>query len=216
MQRWLLLMLLWVSWPLVASQQPTVLVMGDSLSAAYGIEQDAGWVSLLQTRLNGKAVIVNASISGETTSGGIARLPEQLRQHTPDIVLIELGGNDGLRGLPPSQMRNNLRSMIETSQAANAQVLLIGIDIPPNYGDAYRSAFTRTYNALADEYDLTLVPFLLEGVALEPELMQSDGIHPTAEAQPRLLETVWPALELLLENHRNSQAGDSPLPQATN
>lgn len=199
MQGWLLLVLLLMVWPLSAAQRPTVLVMGDSLSAAYGIEQDAGWVSLLQKRLGDKAEVVNASISGETTSGGITRLPEQLRQHSPDIVLLELGGNDGLRGLPPKQMSDNLRAMIEASQAANAEVGLIGIDIPPNYGEAYRNAFTSTYETLADEYDLVLVPFLLEGVALEPELMQDDGIHPTAEAQPRLLETVWPKLELLLE-----------------
>lgn len=208
-QGWLLLVLLLVIWPLSAAQQPTVLVMGDSLSAAYGIEQDAGWVSLLQKRLGDKAKVVNASISGETTSGGITRLPDQLRQHTPDIVLVELGGNDGLRGLPPGQMRDNLRGMIEASQAANAQVLLIGIDIPPNYGEAYRNAFTGTYETLAEEYELALVPFLLEGVALEPELMQKDGIHPTAAAQPRLLETVWPELAPLLEREGLSFDGHS-------
>lgn len=201
---WLLVAFLLMAGPLHAAPDPTILVMGDSLSAAYGIEQDAGWVSLLQKRLDDKADVINASISGETTSGGITRLPEQLRQQSPDIVLLELGGNDGLRGLPPGQMHDNLRAMIEASQAASAEVLLIGIDIPPNYGEAYRNAFTGTYEALAEEYELALVPFLLEGVALEPELMQSDGIHPTAEAQPRLLETVWPKLEPLLEKHRDT------------
>lgn len=197
--------LLLLTGTLHAANTPTLLVMGDSLSAAYGIEQDAGWVSLLQQQLDDRAEVINASISGETTSGGVTRLPEQLRQHSPDIVLLELGGNDGLRGLPPQQMSDNLRAMIEASQNASAEVLLIGIDIPPNYGEAYRNAFTSTYETLADEYGLTLVPFLLEGVALEPGLMQDDGIHPTAKAQPRLLETVWPKLELLLEKHRDSK-----------
>lgn len=197
--RWLVLLVMLMAWPLGAAERPTVLVMGDSLSAAYGIEQDAGWVSLLQKRLGNKAEVVNASISGETTSGGATRLPGLLRQHAADIVLVELGGNDGLRGLPPQQMRDNLSTMIEASQAANARVLLVGIDIPPNYGEAYRRAFTGIFEELAEEYDLALVPFLLEGVALEPGLMQDDGIHPTAAAQPRLLETVWLALAPLLE-----------------
>ncbi|WP_253452211.1 arylesterase [Halomonas sp. Y3] len=173
--------------------------MGDSLSAAYGIEADEGWVSLLEARLDEKARVVNASISGETSGGGASRLPELLGQHAPDIVLLELGGNDGLRGLPPSQFEANMRRMIEASQEAAARVLLLGIDIPPNYGQAYRDAFTGVYHRLADEYDLPLVPFLLEGVALEEHLMQRDGIHPTAEAQPLILENVWPELAALLE-----------------
>ncbi|MDR5891347.1 arylesterase [Halomonas mongoliensis] len=173
--------------------------MGDSLSAAYGIEANEGWVSLLEARLDGKARVVNASISGETSGGGASRLPELLGQHAPDIVLLELGGNDGLRGLPPSQFEANMRRMIEASQEAAARVLLLGIDIPPNYGQAYRDAFTGVYHRLADEYDLPLVPFLLEGVALEEHLMQRDGIHPTAEAQPLILENVWPELAALLE-----------------
>lgn len=182
-----------------AEERPTLLVMGDSLSAAYGIEADEGWVSLLEARLDGKARVVNASISGETSGGGASRLPELLGQHAPDIVLLELGGNDGLRGLPPSQFEANMRRMIEASQEAAARVLLLGIDIPPNYGQAYRDAFTGVYHRLADEYDLPLVPFLLEGVALEEHLMQRDGIHPTAEAQPLILENVWPELAALLE-----------------
>lgn len=181
--------------PVNAAPSPTLLVMGDSLSAAYNIEREASWVALLEARLPAEATVVNASISGETTSGGAQRFDELLGQHAPDIVLLELGGNDGLRGLPPQQMQNNLAGMIEVSQAADAEVLLLGIDIPPNYGEAYREAFTNVYHELADEYDVALVPFLLEGVATEDDLMQNDGIHPTAEAQPIILDTVWAALE---------------------
>ena len=178
---------------------PTLLVMGDSLSAAYGIEQEQGWVSLLAERLDGDAQVVNASISGETTSGGAQRFADIIGQRQPDIVLLELGGNDGLRGLPPAQMRANLATMIEQSQQADAEVLLLGIDIPPNYGQAYRDAFTSVFHSLADEYDIPLVRFLLEDIALNKQLMQSDGIHPTAEAQPIILENVWSELEPMLE-----------------
>lgn len=183
-----------------ADQRPTLLVMGDSLSAAYGIEQDLGWVTLLAERLEGEVQVVNASISGETTSGGAQRFTDILGQRQPDIVLLELGGNDGLRGLAPQQMRSNLATMIEQSQQAGAEVLLLGIDIPPNYGQAYRDAFTGVFHSLADEYDIPLLPFLLEGVALNEQLMQSDGIHPTAEAQPMILDNVWPELEQLLNS----------------
>ncbi|WP_290788460.1 arylesterase [Halomonas sp.] len=182
----------------LADERPTLLVMGDSLSAAYGIETDEGWVSLLEARLDGKAQVINASISGETSAGGASRLPELLGQHAPDIVLLELGGNDGLRGLPPGQFEANLRRMIEASLQAEAEVLLLGIDIPPNYGRAYRDAFTGVFHRLADDFDLPLVPFLLEGVALDEALMQGDGIHPTAAAQSRILENVWPELVELL------------------
>jgi acyl-CoA thioesterase-1 len=178
---------------------PTLLVMGDSLSAAYGIEQEQGWVTLLAERLDGEAQVVNASISGETTSGGAQRFAGIIGQQQPDIVLLELGGNDGLRGLPPAQMRTNLATMIEQSQQAGAEVLLLGIDIPPNYGQAYRDAFTSVFHSLADEYDIPLVPFLLEDIALNKQLMQSDGIHPTAEAQPIILENAWSELEPMLE-----------------
>ncbi|MBT2789085.1 MULTISPECIES: arylesterase [unclassified Halomonas] len=178
---------------------PTLLVMGDSLSAAYGIERNEGWVNLLAERLEGDAQVINASISGETTSGGLQRFPNIIGQRQPDIVLIELGGNDGLRGLPPNQMQANLATMIEQSQQAGAQVLLLGIDIPPNYGQAYRDAFTGVFYSLAEEYDVPLVPFLLEGIALNEALMQSDGIHPTADAQPIILDNVWPELAPLIE-----------------
>lgn len=198
--------LAWVTLPLwllatsaLGASPPVVLVLGDSLSAAYGIERQQGWVSLLRERLDGNANVVNASISGETSSGGANRLPELLGQHEPDIVLLELGGNDGLRGLPPGQFEANMAAMIEASQAAGAEVLLLGIDIPPNYGRAYRDAFTAVYERLAEEYEVPLVPFLLDGVALEEQLMQDDGIHPTAEAQPVILDNVWPQLAPLLE-----------------
>ncbi|MEQ4540873.1 MAG: arylesterase [Billgrantia sp.] len=190
-----------VTAPTLAAERPILLVVGDSLSTAYGFEQEAGWVTLLEERLDGSARVVNASISGETSGGGASRLPELLGQHDPDIVLLELGGNDGLRGLPPTQMEANLAGMIEASQTAGAEVLLLGIDIPPNYGQAYRRAFTDVFTRLAETYDTPLVPFLLEGVALEEGLMQDDGIHPTAEAQPIILDNVWPALEPLLESN---------------
>lgn len=192
---------------LSADQRPTLLVMGDSLSAAYGIEQEQGWVTLLAERLNDEVQVVNASISGETTSGGAQRFASIIGQQQPDIVLLELGGNDGLRGLPPTQMRANLASMIEQSQQAGADVLLLGIDIPPNYGQAYRDAFTGVFHSLAEEYNVPLVPFLLEDVALDAALMQSDGIHPTADAQPIILNNVWPALEPLLESTSQASSG---------
>ena len=185
--------------PTNTEQSPSLLVMGDSLSAAYGIEREEGWVSLLAERLEGEANVINASISGETTSGGLQRFSDILGQQQPDIVLLELGGNDGLRGLAPNQMQANLASMIEQSQEAGAQVLLLGIDIPPNYGQAYRDAFTGVFHSLAEKYDISLVPFLLEDIALNDALMQSDGIHPTADAQPIILDNVWPELEPLIE-----------------
>nr|WP_298965258.1 arylesterase [uncultured Halomonas sp.] len=182
-----------------SAHSPSLLVMGDSLSAAYGIEREEGWVNLLADRLEGEVQVINASISGETTSGGLQRFADILGQQQPDIVLIELGGNDGLRGLSPNQMQANLATMIEQSQEVDARVLLLGIDIPPNYGQAYRDAFTGVFHLLAEEYDVPLVPFLLEDIALNDALMQSDGIHPTADAQPIILDNVWPALEPLLE-----------------
>ena len=197
------LLLMLITLGTAATERPVVLVMGDSLSTAYGIEREAGWVSLLEERLDGSVQLVNASISGETSAGGASRLPELLGQYAPDIVLLELGGNDGLRGLPPGQFEANMRRMIEASQEAEARVLLLGIDIPPNYGQAYRDAFTGVYHRLAEEYVLPLVPFLLEGVALDETLMQGDGIHPTAEAQPLILDNVWPTLKPMMEgmNH---------------
>ena len=187
-----------------AAQAHTLLVMGDSLSAAYGIDPQAGWVSLLERKLGKGYTVINASISGETTSGGAARLPELLKQHRPDIVLLELGGNDGLRGLSPQQMKVNLAKMIERSRAEGARVLLLGIEVPPNYGPAYTNAFRNVFTQLADEYDLPLVPFLLEDVDLD-SMLQADGIHPTAEAQPIILANVWAKLEPMLANGANDQ-----------
>lgn len=192
--------------PTHSAQSPSLLVMGDSLSAAYGIEREEGWVNLLADRLEDEVQVINASISGETTSGGLQRFADILGQQQPTIVLLELGGNDGLRGLSPQQMQANLATMIEQSQEAGARVLLLGIDIPPNYGQAYRDAFTGVFHSLAEEYDVPLVPFLLEDIALNEALMQGDGIHPTADAQPIILDNVWPALEPLLERTHQAAA----------
>lgn len=179
----------------------TLLVVGDSLSAAHGIPQSEGWVSLLEQELKqrGQAIrVVNASISGETTSGGLTRLPRLLKDYRPTLVLLELGANDGLRGTPLGVIQRNLKQMIELCQAAGAQVLLIGIRLPPNYGPQYTERFYQIYFDLADEYALPLVPFLLEKVALDPRFMQNDGLHPNSDAQPILLQTVWKQLGPLL------------------
>lgn len=179
-----------------------VLVVGDSLSAAHNMPEEAGWVSLLEGRLKEEVgtppEVINASISGETSAGGLSRLPDLLARHAPAVVVIELGGNDGLRGLPPQQLERNLDRMIALSREAGAQVLLLGIDIPPNYGEAYRRRFREVYARLAEAHEVPLLPFLLDGVALESGLMQADGIHPTAEAQARVLDNVWPLLRPLL------------------
>ncbi|MHB0775686.1 arylesterase [Halomonas sp. WWR20] len=177
----------------------TLLVMGDSLSAAYGIERKDSWVNQLKQRLGNEHEVINASISGETTSGGMARLPDLLKQHDPDIVLLELGGNDGLRGLSPHQMKLNLANMIENSQATGARVLLLGIKMPPNYGSTYTEAFSGVFRQLAEEYDVRLVPFILEGVALSEEMMQEDGIHPNGKAQSAILNNVWQELAPMLD-----------------
>jgi len=179
-----------------------VLVVGDSLSAAHNIPAASGWVNLLQQRVSKQITpapaIVNASISGETTAGALTRLPGLLEKHRPRVVVIELGGNDALRGLTPAQLRGNLEKMIVASRAAGARVVLLGIDVPPNYGPAYRQRLRQTYAELSEKYDAPLLPFLLEGVALTPGLMQSDGLHPTAAAQPKVLDNVWPVLKPLL------------------
>ncbi|MNN13690.1 Esterase TesA precursor [compost metagenome] len=179
----------------------TLLVVGDSISAAFGLETRDGWVNLLASRLQREAPdwrVVNASVSGDTSAGGLARLPALLETHAPQLVLIELGGNDGLRGQPPLQLQQNLAAMIEQSRAAGAQVLLLGMKLPPNYGPRYSSAFEQVYAELAEQEQVALVPFLLEGVGGVRALIQADGIHPTAEAQSILLENVWPTLQPLL------------------
>lgn len=179
----------------------TVVVLGDSLSAGYGIETAKGWVNLLSQRLAAKGYgyrAVNASVSGETTQGGLARLPRAIEVHKPAIVIIELGGNDGLRGLPLANSRENLRRMIEISLKSKARVVLLGMLIPPNYGQRYATEFREMFASLAKTYPVTFVPFFLDNVALDPGLMQNDGIHPNASGQPKMLENLWPKLEPLL------------------
>jgi acyl-CoA thioesterase I len=179
----------------------TVAVLGDSLSAGYGITVQQGWVNLLAQRIASEGYgykVVNASVSGETTQGGLARLPRVLQLHKPDIVIIELGGNDGLRGLPLATSRENLRRSIELARNAKARVVLVGMLIPPNYGPRYEQEFRDMYTTLAARYSIALVPFLLDKVALNPDLMQEDGIHANAKGQPRMLENVWPKLKPLL------------------
>lgn len=178
-----------------------MLVFGDSLSAAYGFERNAGWVGLLEQKLAREKPglrVVNASVSGETTSGGLRRIGPALAEHAPAIVILELGANDGLRGLPVAQMRHNLAEIIRQSRRGGARVLLVGMKIPPNYGPAYTRKFSETYPELAREFRLPLVPFLLEDVAGKPELTQPDGLHPLARAQPRILDNVWPVLKKML------------------
>ncbi|GMQ75618.1 MAG: arylesterase [Gammaproteobacteria bacterium] len=197
----LVLLLVAVQTAPAQAQGGVILVLGDSLSSAYGIDVDSGWVQLLQKRLQERQAgyrVVNASISGDTTSGGAARLPRALAKHRPEIVIVELGGNDGLRGLPLSVTRANLERIIVDSQTAGARVLLLGMRLPPNYGPAYTNAFHAIYQELADRYDAARVPFLLEGIGGVDELMQADGIHPRAEAQPLMLDNVWPYLKPLL------------------
>ena len=180
----------------------TIVVFGDSLSAAYNIKQDEGWVALLQQRLalNKQNVqVVNASISGETTSGGLSRFADMLKQQKPNIVLIALGGNDGLRGLKVSDIKTNLDKMIVQAKAINAQVLLLGVKIPPNYGLKYSQQFSENYAELTKKYRLALVPFFLDGVAGNPKLIQADGLHPVAAAQPKILDNVWPILIKILQ-----------------
>jgi acyl-CoA thioesterase-1 len=185
-----------------------ILIVGDSLSAAYGIPVAQGWVSLLQERLdagNYPWQIVNASISGDTTANARARLPQALASHEPAVVLLELGGNDGLRGLSLTAMQANLAAMISSLQEAGAQLLLIGVQLPPNYGPRYTERFQAIYQELAREYDLALLPSLVEGIGTEQKLMQPDGIHPNATAQPLIRDRVWEALLPLLEQAARRQ-----------
>jgi acyl-CoA thioesterase-1 len=181
----------------------TILVFGDSLSAAYGIAAQRGWVALLAARLERERLdysVVNASISGETTAGGRSRLPAALARHKPAVLVLELGANDGLRGLPVAEMRRNLGAMIGAAHKAGAQVLLVGMRMPPNYGPEYEKEFAAAFGALARQHRTALVPFLLEGVADDLGKFQPDRIHPTAEAQPILLENVWKPLRPMLRS----------------
>lgn len=177
-------------------------MLGDSISAGYGIQSEKGWVNLLQNWVNARELgwaVVNASISGETTGGGLARLPELLSDHDPDIVLIELGGNDGLRGYPTSRMRTNLEKMVALSSDIGAQPVLMAMRIPPNYGPRYTRAFEKAFQTVSDQAGIPLIPFFLESIALESGMMQADGIHPTADAQPQMLESVLDYLAPLLK-----------------
>lgn len=183
-------------------QARTLLVLGDSLSAAYGIDPAKGWVALLGVRLKQRyddITVVNASISGETTQGGLTRLPALLERHQPQWIVLELAANDGLRGTPLRIIEKNLERLVDMSTQAGAQPIIVGIQLPPNYGPSYTRKFYNLFSELADEYDIPRVPFLLEGVALKHDLMQADGLHPTAEAQPILLENVWPYIKPMID-----------------
>ncbi len=185
-----------------AAQAATILVWGDSLSAGYGLKSQEAWPTLLQTRLEREGfrhTVVNASVSGETSAGGRSRLPAALDRHKPDLLILELGANDGLRGLKPSLMAENLSAMIRTARDKGARVLLVGMQMPPNYGAAYNQRFQQTFVDVAREHNVPLVPFLLDGFAQRSEMFQNDGIHPTAEAQKLIVDTVWKQLVAMLK-----------------
>ncbi|HSG59247.1 MAG TPA: arylesterase [Woeseiaceae bacterium] len=203
MRKILVLLVVLVSGGVGASEPPTILIFGDSLSAGYGIEVDQSWVTLLQARLGEQGYehrVVNASISGETSEGVAARIDAALETFSPALVILELGGNDGLRGFPPGRMRANLDTVITKSAVSGADVVMLGIRIPPNYGQRYTEAFENVFRELADEHGIPWIEFFLEGVALDAELMQADGIHPNAAAQPILLDNAWPIIEQTLAN----------------
>ena len=185
-----------------SDEPPVLMVLGDSLSAGYDIDIEQGWVRLLQARLEMQGLdhrVINASISGDTTRGALARLPQAMRDSRPKIVIVELGGNDGLRGLSLAETKTNLSAIIDAIITGGARVLLLGIRLPPNYGPAYTKRFETIFVDLADQHSVPLVPFLLDGVALDPALMQDDGLHPRANAQPALLDNVWPSLKRLIQ-----------------
>ena len=186
-----------------ADQRPALLVIGDSLSAGYGLERvEEGWVALLQARIDTEDYgirVVNASISGDTTQGGAARIGQALAAHRPEVVVIELGGNDGLRGIPIDVTEANLRQMVTASQQAGASVAMLGMRIPPNYGPRYTEQFEGTFRKISEELEVPMEPFFLEGVALDPNLMQADGIHPNAGAQSDMLERAWPVIRTAME-----------------
>jgi len=204
----LLALLLALATPAAQAQQsaPVILVFGDSLSAGYGIHVEQGWVSLLASKISQLGYglkVINASVSGETTAGGLGRLPHALEVHKPRILVLELGANDGLRSLPLASTRDNLDRMITLAQARGVTVLLLGMRMPPNYGERYTTGFYNMYTGLAQAHKLALVPFLMDQVALKPALMQADGLHPNEQGQPLLLDNVWPVLTPLLRAIRN-------------
>jgi acyl-CoA thioesterase-1 len=208
----LLALLLALAAPSARAQQPApvILVFGDSLSAGLGIHVEQGWVSLLASKISQLGYgfkVINASVSGETTAGGLGRLPHALDVQQPRILILELGANDGLRSLPLANTRDNLDKMITLARARGVTVLLLGMRMPPNYGERYTSGFQDMYTGLAQAHKLTLVPFLLDRVALNPALMQADGMHPNAQGQPLLLDNVWPKLEPLLRAAGSPAAG---------
>lgn len=179
----------------------TLLVLGDSISAAFGLDTRQGWVSLLEQRLAAEGFdyqVVNASVSGDTSAGGLARLPTLLAEHRPDLLIVELGGNDGLRGQPPAQLQQNLAAIVQSARESGARVLLLGMQLPPNYGARYNALFSQVYADVAGAAQVPLLGFFLDGVGGVPALMQGDGIHPNAAAQPRLLDNLWPQLKPLL------------------
>jgi acyl-CoA thioesterase-1 len=199
LRRVLFLLLITIS--AAAAAEPRLMVLGDSLSAAYGMERSEGWVTLLAEKLQRAGyphAVVNASISGDTTQGGLARLDRALERHQPDVLLVGLGGNDGLRGVSPAATKANLNAIVEQAQAKNVKVMLMGVTLPPNYGPAFNERFVALYHELARENAVPLTILSLDEVAGRPELMQADGIHPSAAAQPRILELVWPQLKPLL------------------
>ena len=202
MKRLIFLLVLVVASVSAKADAPVILVFGDSISAGYGLARvEQGWVELLRTRLKTEGYgyqVVNASVSGETTAGGLARLPRALELHHPKIVILELGGNDGLRALPVPQMRSNFEQMIDLSMTSGAKVLVLGMRIPPNYGPQYTAQFEAVYGDLARADKLPLVPFLMDRIALQPKLMQGDDIHPNLDGQPVLLDNVWPMLRPML------------------
>jgi acyl-CoA thioesterase-1 len=212
MRSFLLLALSWASFVFAAAAGPacaagTVMVFGDSLSAAYGLAPSQGWVALMEQRLEKAAPpwrVVNASVSGETTSGGLRRLPEDIKRHKPDIVIVALGANDALRGLPIAAARANLDQMLRMARQAKTEPVLVGLMVPPNYGIEYAREFREMYAALAKKFGVALVPFLLEGVADKRELFQADQLHPTAEAQARILDNVWPVMAPVLAKKKKS------------
>ena len=197
-----LLLLLLLAFLTAAAQGANLLILGDSISAAYGLGPREGWATLLEERLKQKRFdysVANASISGETTSGGATRIGEALNRVKPAVVIVALGGNDGLRGLPTSQMKANLSRIVETAQGQGARVLLVGIRVPPNYGARYAREFEEAFVEVATRYHVPLVPYILKGIGERRELMQEDNIHPTAAAQSKILENIWPKLEPLLK-----------------
>ncbi len=184
-----------------SAESPTVLIFGDSLSAGYGIDVDQSWATLLQSRLESVGYehrVVNASISGETTEGGAARIDSALSEFSPELIILELGGNDGLRGFPPQRMKGNLEKIVARAKASGASVVLLGIRIPTNYGTRYTQAFEAVYRDVANDFDIEWIEFFMEGVALNDELLQEDRIHPNAAAQPILLDNAWPIISATL------------------